>query len=106
MEERSIMSERLHRVGDMKPVKSYRLLPYSEIVEILREDGTAFFEDSREQPLKRGTIWKAARNLSEMMKEPVTAQRVVMRLKSGADMAGYLFSASSPRSRSRRSKRV
>lgn len=98
------MSERLHRVADMKPVKSYKLLPYSEIVEILKEDGSAFFEDSKEQPLKRGTLWKGARKLSEMTKQPVTAKRVVMRLKSGADMAGYLFSASSPQSQNRKAR--
>ena len=87
----------------MKPVKSYRLLPYSEIAEILKEDGSAFFEDSKDQPLKPGTIWKGARKLSEMMKEPVTAKHVVMRLKSGVGMEGYLFSASSRRSRRRKS---
>jgi len=91
----------------MTSVKSYRLLPYSEIVQILKEDGSAFFEDSQGKGrLKRGTIWKGARKLSEMMKEPVTAKHVVMRLKSGVGMEGYLFSASSRQSRRQKSKRV
>lgn len=92
---------RVHRVQGMTPVKSYRLFPYSEIVGVLKEDGTAFFENSRDQPLKPGTVWKAARKLSDLMKQPVKAEHVVMRLKDGAGMEGYLFSASGRRSRRR-----
>lgn len=100
------MSGKVHRVKGKKIVKRYKLLPYSEIVEILKEDGLAFFEDTREQPLKKGTIWRAARKLSEMVGETVKYQRVLMRLENGFALEGYLFSVVAPQSQKKKEKRV
>ncbi|MEM2849041.1 MAG: hypothetical protein QXI36_02055, partial [Candidatus Bathyarchaeia archaeon] len=64
-------SGRVHRIRE-KVVKYYRIIPYSELVEILKEDGEAFFEDTREEPIRRQTVWKAARRLSETLGKKVT----------------------------------
>lgn len=91
------MSGKVHRVQG-QIVRSYRLLPYSEIIEILREDGTAFFEDTPKKPLNRGTIWRAARKLSDLLGEKVVYQRVLMTLPSGVQLEGYLFAVASRQS--------
>jgi len=94
------MSEgRVHRVKDRKLlVRHYRVIPYSELVEILREDGAAFFEDSKEEPLRRQTVWKAARKLSEMLKKKVIVEKTILRLKNGGSLEGYSFSVSEKQS--------
>jgi len=99
--------EKLHRVAGKTVIKRYRLLPYSEIVDILKEDGAVFFEDTREQPLKRGTIWKAARRLSEMIQKKVVAQYVLMKTENGqAGLEGYLFSVVTPQDQVQKEKHV
>jgi len=85
--------ERVHRVKDRKKlIRQYRIIPYSQLVEILREDGAAFFEDSVEQPLKRQTVWRAARKLSEMVKKKVVAEKTILQLENGKSLEGYSFS--------------
>lgn len=84
---------RVHCVKDKKKlVRSYRIIPYGELVEILRKGDEAFFEDSREQPLKRQTVWKAARRLSEMVGKKVVAERALLRVQNGESLEGYAFS--------------
>jgi len=84
---------RVHRVKDKKLlVRHYRIIPYSELVQILREDGEAFFEDSVEQPLKRQTVWRAARRLSEMVGKKVEVKRALLRIQKGESLEGYAFS--------------
>jgi len=75
----------------------FRILPYEELAEVLRGDGTAFFEDDPDEPLKRGTVWKAAKKLSRMVGRKVVYKAVTLRLgedKNGMIDAinGYLFS--------------
>jgi len=83
---------RLHRIKDKKKlIHHYRIIPYSELAEILRKDGEAFFEDSVEQPLKRQTVWKAARRLSELLGRKVVAQRALLRTQNGEALEGYSF---------------
>mgnify|MGYP005836979403 CR=1 FL=1 len=83
---------RVRRVKDKKKlIRHYRVIPYSELVEILRQDGEAFFEDSAEHRLKRQTVWKAARRLSELLGKRVVAQRALLRLGSDEALEGYSF---------------
>jgi len=87
-----ISMSKVHRVKDKKAViKHYKIIPYSELVEVLKEDGQAFFEDSQEEPLKRGTIWRAARRLSELMEKKVVAKKALYRLDNGECLEGYCF---------------
>jgi len=84
---------KVHRVKDRKRlIRHYRIIPYSELVDVLREDGVAFFEDSTEEPLKRQTVHKAARKLSEMLGKKVVAEKKILRLDNGESMEGYSFS--------------
>lgn len=73
-------------------VKRYRIIPYEELIQLLKNDEVVFFEDSKEQPLNRSTIWKAARKLSQMIGGKVVAQRALYRLADGVVLEGYLFS--------------
>ena len=81
---------RVHRVkGNVIP--RYRIIPYKELAQILREDGEAFFEDSHKQSLKRQTVWRAAQRLSEMVGKKVKAERALLRTQTG-ELEGYSFS--------------
>jgi hypothetical protein len=71
-------------------IKAYRLIPYSELVDVLRRDEIAFLEDS-EVKLRRGTIWAAARRLSEILGRRVVAERAYLRLEDGTYIPGYSF---------------
>lgn len=83
----------VHRVRDKKRlVRSFRIIPYDDLAEILRDDGVAFFESSGEPPLKRQTVWRAARRLSEMMKKQVIAEHCVYKIQNGKELEGYAFS--------------
>lgn len=84
---------KVHRVKDRKKlIKRYRIIPYDELAEILRKGDEAFFEDSSEQPLKRQTVWKAARRLSELVGKRVVAERALLRVQNGEAIEGYAFS--------------
>jgi len=71
-------------------IRAYRLIPYSELADVLRRDEIAFLEDS-EQELKRGTVWRAARRLSEILGRRVVAERAYLRLEDGTYIPGYSF---------------
>jgi hypothetical protein len=81
---------RVHRAKDKEIVKAYRLIPYGELADVLRRDEVAFLEDS-EGELRRGTIWKAARRLSEIIGRRVAAERAYLRLEDGTYIPGYSF---------------
>jgi len=101
------LESRLHKVQrDGLVVKTYRLLPYKDIIEILNTEDTAFFEDSKEKPLKPGTMWKAARHLSELMGKTIRAQRGVLRLNASESVQGYLFFVVNPGSARPKDKRA
>ena len=84
---------RVHRVKDEDTViRRYRLIPYNELAEILKEGETAFLEDSAEQKLKRQTVWKAAKKLSQIVGKSVVAQKGFLKLDNDKNLEGYLFS--------------
>ena len=98
---------KLHRVNDKnRLVRHYKIIPYGELVEILKEDEQVFFENSKEQVLKRQTVWKAAKRLSEMMGKKVEAKPVLLRLESGVSMEGYSFSLVNQQSQKKKDKRA
>jgi len=83
-------SSRVHQVKDNNVVKRFRIIPYDDLVVLLKKDEAAFFENSEEQPLKRITIWKAAKKLSGMVGKKVVAHRALYRVKD-ISLEGYLF---------------
>ncbi len=85
-------NSKVHRVKDQKKVVThYKVIPYGELLEILKQDGIAFFEDTKEEPLKRQTVHAAARRLSGMVKQKVVARRSLLELENGRSLEGYLF---------------
>ncbi|MEM0111355.1 MAG: hypothetical protein QXK90_01170 [Candidatus Parvarchaeota archaeon] len=82
---------KVHRVKGKSVIKRYRMIPYADLVEVLRDDGEAFLEDGEgEYRLKRSTVWKAARRLSELVGKPVQVCRAL--LKVGEEtIEGYSF---------------
>jgi hypothetical protein len=82
---------RVHRVKGKTVVRRYRIIPYEELAEVLRRDDEAFLEDA-EGLIKRGTVWKAARRLSELVGHPVEAGRAFLRFENGDGIPGYYFS--------------
>ena len=90
---------RVHRVEDRNSViRRYRLIPYGELVEVLKDGQTAFLEDSSEQKLKRQTVWKASRRLTVIVGKRVVAEKGFLKLETGANLEGYLFSVVEPES--------
>jgi hypothetical protein len=86
------MRLRVHRVEGREVMKVYRLIPYDELAEVLRSDGAAFLESGEECRLKRGTVWRAARRLSELVGKTVRAERALLRFPEGEIVEGYIFS--------------
>jgi hypothetical protein len=85
---------KVHRVSDkMNFTRHYRKFNYNEIAEILKTGETAFFESTSAQPLKRQTVWKAAKKLSSIVGKKVVAVYGDMKLNGDKEpMKGYLFS--------------
>jgi hypothetical protein len=91
---------KVHVVKDKNSVvRHYRVIPYSELAEILKREDTAFLEDSAEQRLKRQTVHKAARKLTGTVGKKVVAEKGFLKLDTGANLEGYLFSVVEPESR-------
>jgi len=78
---------KVHRVKDNSIVKHYRFIPYGELVEVLEKDGEAFLEG----PVKRQTVWKAARRLSELVGRKVVASRALYQIDEKLSLEGYSF---------------
>jgi len=88
-----VSNSKVHRIEDNKNViKCYRIIPYSDLVPLLKKGDLAFLEDDPNDRLKSGTIWKAARRLSELVGRKVTASRVIYQVKEIV-LEGYLFEA-------------
>jgi len=83
---------KVHRIKGREVIPRYRVIPYAELVTILKEDGEAFFEDTRKEPLNRQTLWKAAQRLSELVGKKVKVERALLRLENGGELEGYSFS--------------
>lgn len=76
--------------GVAEVIKRYRIIPYQELVKVLSDDGEAFLEDSGRE-LRRGTVWKAARRLSQLLGRPVRAGRAFLRFDDGTLIEGWSF---------------
>jgi hypothetical protein len=81
------------RVADKSRfTRHVRKFDYVEIAKILENGDTAFFESTKSEPLKRQTVWKAARKLSAMVGKKVIAINGDIKLNGDAEaMKGYLF---------------
>ncbi len=96
----------MHSVKGKEVVKRYRVIPYDELADVLRREDEAFLEDGEgELRLKRGTVWKAARRLSELVGMPVRAERAFLRFEGGSVVEGYSFSVERQPSKLRQSRR-
>jgi hypothetical protein len=83
---------KVHKTRGKEVIRRYKIIPYEELAEVLRKDDEAFLEDGEgELKLKRGTVWKAARKLSEMVGQPVKCERAYLRFKDGTTIPGYSF---------------
>ena len=88
------MSAKVHRTNEKELIRhiTYRFIPYEELVEVLKNDGEAFLEDSDERPLKRTTIWRAAKKLTKLVGKKVVYDRALLRVDGVDVLAGYAFS--------------
>jgi len=83
-----MVRSKVHRVENPDDLMiHYRLIPYDEMIPLLKKDGVVFLEG----PFKRQTIWQAARRLSEKVGRKVTASACLLPLKSGEKLQGYVF---------------
>ena len=85
---------RVHRTNNKQVMKHIRsvTIPYAEILEVLEKDGEAFLEANEENPLKRQTIWKAAKTLSRHLGKTVHYDRALLRIDGVDVLEGYAFS--------------
>jgi len=83
---------KVHRVEDRKnTIKRCRVIPYSDLVPLLKKGDLAFLEDDPDEPIKTGTVWKATRRLSELVGRKVVASWVIYRVNEDVSLEGYLF---------------
>lgn len=84
------MSTKVHPVNGTLIHKVYRKIPYEEIKELLKKDEMAFIEHPDGERLKRQTIHRAARILSNALGKKVTYSEAVMQLGAGkGTIEGY-----------------
>ena len=88
---------RSNRKNTIKHIKSVTI-PYDEIISVLEQDGEAFLEGNSENPLKRQTIWKAAKRLSKALGRKVVYDRALLRVDGVDVLEGYSFSIEDPES--------
>jgi len=74
-----------------KFVKSYGILDYKGISDVLKSGSSAFVFDTKEVPLKPQTMWKAAKKLSAMVGKKVVAIHGKYQEDQSDAAAGYLF---------------
>lgn len=87
----------IHRTKGKTVLRTYGVIPYAEFSKILKEDGEVFLEDKGDPPIKRQTVWRAAKKLTKMMGKKVFYDRALLQME-GADafFEGYLFSIQDP----------
>ena len=85
---------KIHRTKNGNLIKTYRMIPYEDFSEVLKQDGEAFLEDPEQGPLKRQTVWKAAKKLSKMVGKKVRFDRALFQLDDEEEtrLEGYAFS--------------
>ncbi len=88
------MGSIVHRIKGKKDrfYPPFKIFPYEELAEVLKNDMTAFIEDRpTTNSFKRGTVWKASKKLSDMLGKKVAYKKGFMRLDDGDALEGYLF---------------
>lgn len=88
---------RANKKNTLKHIKSVTI-PYNEIIDVLEQDGVAFLEADSENPLRRQTIWKAAKRLSQALGKKVVYDRALLRVVGLGVLEGYSFSIEDPES--------
>ena len=84
----------VHRNANGMTIHRYRFVPYDEIAKVLKEDGSAFLEQTDDRELKPQTMWKAAKKISKMVGKPVKAYPALYRKENGDQetyFEGYCF---------------
>lgn len=91
---------KVHRTTKKNTIKHIKsvTIPYDEIISVLEQDGEAFLEGNSENPLKRQTIWKAAKRLSKALGVKVRYDRALLRVDGVDVLEGYSFSIEDPES--------
>lgn len=83
---------KVHSSNDGDIILAFRFIPYEEIAQVLMNGEDAFLEQDEERPLKRSTMWKAAKKLSKMVGEKVRYNRALFRIGDIDVLEGYAFS--------------
>ena len=85
---------KVHRINNGEVIKHIKsvTIPYDEIIDVLKQDGEAFLEADEENPLKRQTVWKAAKRLSLALGRKVRYDRALFRIDEVDALEGYSFS--------------
>uniref|UniRef100_A0A6M3M1L3 Uncharacterized protein n=1 Tax=viral metagenome TaxID=1070528 RepID=A0A6M3M1L3_9ZZZZ len=82
---------KIHESKGKKVTRTFIKIPYEAFAEVLKKDGEAFLEDTENDPLKRQTVWKAAKKLSEMVGKKVTYKAGLLDIEEDKVLSGYLF---------------
>lgn len=85
---------KVHRTINGETIKHIKsvTIPYDEIIDVLKQDGEAFLEADKENPLKRQTVWKAAKRLSSALGKKIRCDRALFRIDGVDALEGYSFS--------------
>ena len=70
--------------------RHYRKIDYTEFVIALRAGDSMFYENTTDEPIKRQTVWKAAKKLSGIIGKKVVAVYGEKEL-DGVKQKGYMF---------------
>jgi hypothetical protein len=71
----------------------YRKIPYADLLVLLRRDEAAFLEHPEGSRLKRQTVHRASRSLSESLGKTVVYCEAVMQVGDGG-IEGFLLEVS------------
>ena len=82
---------KIHESKGKKVTKTFRKIPYEDFAKVLKKDGEAFLESTENDPLKRQTVWKAAKKLSEMVGKTVSYKAGLLDIEDDKVLTGYLF---------------
>jgi len=79
---------KVHSLKNAKAVRRYRLIPYDDLANVLRDEGEAFLEG----PFRRQTVWKAARKLESMLGKKIRTETALLRFPGEQEvLEGYSF---------------
>jgi len=97
---------KVHRTNNRELIKHIKsvTIPYNEIIKELEQDGEVFLEEDDENPLRRQTIWRAAKRLSSALGKPVRYDRALLRIDGVDVLHGFSFSIEDQRSQDQKDK--